>query len=162
MQRWDECEDAPAGAWGRTWPGNAPEQLVRRGVGVGGIGSKAEFRLVAQAYPDEGACRASALVRRPFWRLEEPELLRGVRHQQVLRLLVVQQLHPDPPGKTVVGSAFGRGDGPDMVRILVWRCRFGSCRGCSASDWERAGMNGADGCLPGRRLSGIEGVVVHP
>lgn len=49
-----------------------------------------------------------------------------------------------------------------MVRVLVWRRRFGSCCGCSASDWERAGLDGADGWLPGRWLSGVEGVVVDP
>lgn len=56
----------------------------------------------------------------------------------------------------VVGAAFGRG----LVRILVpWR-RCGSCCGCSASDCEPVGLDGADGWLPGRWLSGVEGVVV--
>lgn len=54
------------------------------------------------------------------------------------------------------------GAGPEVVRILVWRRRFGSCCGCSASDCERAGPDGADGWLPGRWISGIKGVVVDP
>jgi hypothetical protein len=55
MRRWDEHDDAAAGALARAWPGNAPEQLVRGGIPVGGIGSKAEFRLVVQVHPEVGA-----------------------------------------------------------------------------------------------------------
>jgi hypothetical protein len=57
---------ATTGALAGTWPGNAPEQLVRGGIRVGWIGSKAVFRLAVQAAPEKGTCRASALVRRPF------------------------------------------------------------------------------------------------
>jgi hypothetical protein len=35
MRRWDHDEDAAEGASVRTWPGNAPEQLVRSGIRVG-------------------------------------------------------------------------------------------------------------------------------
>jgi hypothetical protein len=46
-------KDAAVGASARAWPGSAPEQLVRGGTRVGGIGSEAAFRLVVQAHPGE-------------------------------------------------------------------------------------------------------------
>ncbi len=59
-----------------------------------------------------------ARVRRLFvWPLEEAELLRGVRDEQVLRLLVVQQPHCSDQGKCCCVRLLGgvwAGNGPDL------------------------------------------------
>ncbi len=47
MRRWEESTDSSESALAGSWPGNAPEQLVRAGIPVGGIGTKAVFRLAA-------------------------------------------------------------------------------------------------------------------
>ncbi|WP_341869875.1 hypothetical protein [Streptomyces bauhiniae] len=49
MRRWEEAtdDDDAESALAGSWPGNAPELLVRAGIRVGDIGSKGVFRLVA-------------------------------------------------------------------------------------------------------------------
>ncbi len=47
MRRWEEATDSSESALAGSWPGNAPEQLVRAGIPVGGIVTEAVFRLAA-------------------------------------------------------------------------------------------------------------------
>ncbi|WP_330456337.1 hypothetical protein [Streptomyces sp. NBC_00820] len=49
MRRWEEAtdDDDAESALAGSWPGNAPELLVRAGIRVGDIGSKGVFRLAA-------------------------------------------------------------------------------------------------------------------